>query len=94
MVCAILIIDIRFSDCRTLKEKRSALKPLLHRLHREFNVSAAEVDKNDVWNESIIGCALVSNDKCFAQASLAKIPDFITNHFSASDILQFSIQIM
>jgi uncharacterized protein YlxP (DUF503 family) len=32
--------------------KRSRLKPLLARLHREFNISVAEVDRNDAWKEA------------------------------------------
>jgi uncharacterized protein YlxP (DUF503 family) len=94
MIYAILILDLMFADCRSLKDKRSILKPLLHKLHGEFNVSAAEVDKNDLWNESIVGCALISNEKQFAEASLARIPDFIAKYFSDIDILKYSIQIL
>jgi len=94
MVYAILILDLKFSDCRSLKGKRSILKPLLHKLHGEFNISAAEVDKNVIWNESIIGCALISNEKRFAESCLTKIPDFITNNFSDIDILKYSIQFL
>jgi uncharacterized protein len=94
MIYAILILDLHFADCRSLKDKRRILKPLLHRLHREFNVSAAEVDKNDLWNESIIGCALVSNEKQFAEACLAKIPGFLAKYFSDIDVLKFSIQFL
>ena len=92
MVYAILVLDLRFADCRSLKDKRSILKPLLHKLHREFNVSAAELDKNEVWNESIVGCGLISNKKQFAEACLAKIPNFIVRHFSDIEILKYSIQ--
>jgi uncharacterized protein YlxP (DUF503 family) len=94
MVYAVLVLDLRFADCRSLKDKRSILKPLLHRLHKEFNVSAAEVDKNDAWNSSTIACGLISNEKQFAESCLAKISDFINKYFSGVDILNFSIQIM
>ena len=72
MVYAVLILDLMLTDCRSLKEKRSILKPLLHRLHKEYNVSAAEVDKNDIWNEAIIACALISNEKRAAESELGK----------------------
>ena len=91
MVYAVLVLDLRFADCRSLKDKRSILKPLLHKLHKEFNVSAAEVEKNESWNKAIVGCALISNEKQFAESCLAKIPDFITKYFPAVDILRFSI---
>ena len=94
MVYAILILDLKLNGCRSLKEKRSILKPFLHKLHKDFNVSAAEVDKNDAWNESIIACALISNEKLFAESCLAKIPDFIIKYFPDVDILKFSIQFL
>jgi len=94
MVYAVLVLDLRFADCRSLKDKRSILKPLLHKLHKEFNVSAAEVDMNDVWNGSTIACGLISNEKQFAESCLAKIPDFINKYFSAIDILKYSIQLL
>ena len=94
MIYAVLVIDLRFANCRSLKDKRSILKPLLHKLHREFNVSAAEVDKNEVWNDSTIAVGLISNEKLFAESCLAKIPDFITKYFSDIDILKYSIQIL
>jgi uncharacterized protein YlxP (DUF503 family) len=94
MIYAILILDLRFADCRSLKDKRSVLKPLLHKLHRQFNVSAAEIDKNEIWNESIVGCALITNEKQFAEVCLAKIPDFIVKYFSDIDIQKYSIQFL
>ena len=94
MVYAVLVLDLRFAECRSLKDKRSILKPLLHRLHKEFNVSVAEVDKNDIWNGSTIACGLISNEKQFAEYCLAKLPDFINKYFPDVDILNFSIQLM
>ena len=44
----------------SLKQKRSSLKSLAARLHREFNVSAAEVGLHDVWQSSTLGVAVVS----------------------------------
>ena len=94
MVYAVLVLDLRLSDCRSLKDKRSILKPLLHKLHREFNVSAAEVDKNEAWNDSTIAVGLISNEKSYAESCLAKIPDFIVRYFTDIDILKYSIQFM
>lgn len=92
IVYAVLILDLKLSDCRSLKEKRSILKPLLHKLHKEYNVSSAEVDKNEFWNESIIACALISNQKRAAESCLAGIPDYISKFFCEIEILSHSIQ--
>jgi uncharacterized protein len=92
MVYAILILDLKFSNCRSLKEKRSTLKPLLHRLHKEYNVSVAEVEKNDLWNEAVVACGLISNEKRTAESCLASIPGFLSKYFSDIEILTYSIQ--
>ncbi len=63
-------MQLRLPGCSSLKEKRSRLKPLLARLRKEFNVSVAEYDSQDAWQEAVIACALVSNDNGHTQRSL------------------------
>jgi hypothetical protein len=48
--------------CTSLKEKRGQIKPLLARVHNEFNVGAAETGLLDLWQSAWITCAIVSND--------------------------------
>jgi uncharacterized protein len=92
MVFAVMILDLKLADCRSLKEKRSILKPLLNKLRKQFNISASEVDKNDFWNETIVACGLISNEKRAAESYLAGIPDFIIKYFNEIEILSHSIQ--
>ena len=47
IMLATLTIHLRLPGCASLKEKRGHIKPLLNRLHREFNVSVAEMDLQD-----------------------------------------------
>ncbi len=75
-VCA-LMIELHLPGCASLKEKRSRLKPLLNALHREFNISAAEIDQQDHHQLSSIACVIVSNDGRHAQRVLSKIPPWI-----------------
>ncbi|MCJ7518920.1 MAG: DUF503 domain-containing protein [Anaerolineaceae bacterium] len=92
MVYSVLLLELRLSGCRSLKEKRSLIKPLLHRLHKEYNVSVAEIGNNAVWNESIIACGLISNEKRVAESCLAGIPVFMGKFFGDIEILSYSIQ--
>jgi uncharacterized protein YlxP (DUF503 family) len=62
MIVGTCRIELHLDGNDSLKGKRAALKPLLARLHREFNVSAAEVDRQDSWQESIIALACVANE--------------------------------
>jgi len=73
MSVGILTLQIQIPGCKSLKEKRSRLKPLIARLHREFNVSVAELGQQDDWDGAIIGCAMISNDSQFIQTSLQSI---------------------
>lgn len=73
MTVGLLTLTIHLPGCSSLKEKRRRLKPLLARLHREFNISAAELSRQDAWQEAVLGCALVSNDPAYTQRSLHTI---------------------
>jgi len=72
-----LTIELRLPGCRSLKEKRSRIKPLISNIHRQFNVSAAEIDHNDNWQSAVIACVIVSNDQGHAQQVLDGIPSWI-----------------
>jgi uncharacterized protein YlxP (DUF503 family) len=76
MVFAVLTLHIQIPGCKSLKEKRSAIQPVLLRLRREFNLSTAEVDLQDTWGEAVLACALVSNDATFARRALQKALDY------------------
>jgi uncharacterized protein len=75
-----IVLRLHLPGCRSLKEKRSRLKPLLAALHREFNVSAAEVEEMDRHRESVIAVVAVSNDGRHLERWLAKIPAWIEGH--------------
>jgi uncharacterized protein YlxP (DUF503 family) len=81
MSVGILTIQIQLPGCKSLKEKRSRLKPLIARLHREFNVSTAELKQQDIWDEATIGCALISNENQFTQTYLQKIIDWLNRNW-------------
>lgn len=94
MTIGILTLHFLLPGCTSLKEKRSHIKPLLARLHREFNISAAEVDRNDAWQESVIACALVSNEKAFTQRVLEKIVTYSEEHFPDLELLEHHVELL
>jgi uncharacterized protein YlxP (DUF503 family) len=73
MAIGVLTLQIQLPGCKSLKEKRGRLKPLIVRLHREFNLSVAELAQQDVWDETTIGCAMISNENQFSQTSLQTV---------------------
>ncbi|MCK5053611.1 MAG: DUF503 domain-containing protein [Anaerolineales bacterium] len=80
MHVAVVTIEIHLPGCNSLKEKRSKLKPLLARLQREFNISTAELEHNDVHRSAGIACAVVGNNDRHLQRMLEKIPGWIERH--------------
>ena len=77
MSIGILTLQINLPGCGSLKEKRRRLKPLITRLHKEFNISVAEIDHLDIWQSSMIACAVVSNDNAHSQRILQQVVKWI-----------------
>lgn len=91
MSLGLLTLHVQLPGCSNLKEKRSRLKPLLVRLRREFNVSVAEMELLDKWDEAILACALVSNGQGHIQHTLQIIVTWIEKNWP--DVLLIDHQI-
>ena len=72
----VLSLQLHLPGCSSLKEKRGRIKPLLARLHKEFNISVAEMDLHDKWQDAVISCAMVGNENAHLQQSLQAIADW------------------
>ncbi|MET7766428.1 DUF503 domain-containing protein [Streptomyces sp. NPDC005336] len=62
MYVGTLSFDLLLGDVRSLKEKRSVVRPIVAELHRKFAVSVAEVGDQDLYRRAEIGLAMVSGD--------------------------------
>ena len=80
IITATLILHVHLPGCRSLEEKRRRLKPLLARLHREFNVSAAELDHHEAWQSATIGCTMLGNDAAHLQRQMHTVSAWIDRH--------------
>jgi uncharacterized protein len=94
MAVGILTIQIELPGCKSLKEKRSRLKPLLTRLHREFNVSVAEIGLQDKWDQAAVGCVLISNEHQFSESSLQKITHWLERNWPDVTLIDDHIEII
>lgn len=77
MSVGLLSLHIMIPGCQSLKEKRSRIRPLIARLRKEFNVSVAEMDYQDTWQEALLMVATVSNHQDHSQRSLQAVTDWI-----------------
>ncbi len=86
-----LVLELQLPGCASLKEKRGRLKPLLNQLHKQFNVSAAEVELHDAHQSAVVACALVSNSNRHAQRALERIPGWIESRRPDVVVIDHSI---
>lgn len=93
MVIGICQIDLIIHNSNSLKEKRQVLKALIERVKNRFNVSAAEVGDNDVWQRSQIGLSVVGNDSSHINSMLDKILNFIES-LHLAEVIDHRIEIV
>ena len=90
----ILTIHLHLPGCTSLKEKRGRLKPLLNQLHKKFNVSVAEMDRQDMWQEAVIACALVNSDAAHVQHLLQAAAKWVEGNWTDGDVIDEKIEII
>jgi uncharacterized protein YlxP (DUF503 family) len=94
MVIGACIIELELPGLGSLKEKRGVLKSLLARLHKEFNVTAAEVDLHDVWQASTLGIATVSTSAGHAQNLLDNLVHWIETNRPDLEVVDHYVEII
>ena len=94
MVVAICRVSLSMPSSASLKDKRSALKPILSRLRREFNVSVAEVERQDDVAFGVIAMACVSTDAGYAHGLLEKAVGMIDRGHWAAVVDDYSIEVV
>lgn len=67
----------------SLKEKRMVVKHIVEKAGHKFNISIAEIDKQDVHKSIVIGFACVSNQTLHVEKMMNNVIDFIENNTDA-----------
>ncbi len=94
MIVGTCLIELHLEGNGSLKGKRAVLKPLLARLHREFNVSAAEIDHHDRWQSAAIALACVANDAAHVEQVLNSAVQWIEHHRPEVQVVDWQINIL
>jgi hypothetical protein len=92
MAIGLLSLHLSLPDCHSLKQKRSQIQPILTRLHREFNVAAAEISLQDHHHEAGLQVTALSTGCGEVQAFLQRVVDFINNTWPDVEILEYRIE--
>jgi uncharacterized protein YlxP (DUF503 family) len=65
-----LALDLLLGDVRSLKQKRSVVRPLVAELQRKHAVAAAEAGHLDLHRRALVGVAVVAADPAHCRAVL------------------------
>jgi uncharacterized protein YlxP (DUF503 family) len=93
MVIGACQLRLHLPGCTSLKGKRGLIRPLIARLYREFNVAAAEVEHQDVWQSADIAIVAVANDAGHIQAELQQIVRWIENNRPEMEVVDAQFEL-
>jgi uncharacterized protein YlxP (DUF503 family) len=77
MIVGIMTVHLSLHGITSLKGKRSIVKSIIGRLKSRFNISIAEVDRQDSKASAVIGMAIVCNETRFIDQQFDAIIDFM-----------------
>ena len=77
MIIGTLEVKLHAPYVHSLKEKRMIVRSLLARIRNKFNVSACEVDEQDLHQIIVIGLAAVANNTRDCDHLLDTLIEFI-----------------
>lgn len=77
MVVGTLEIEILIRESHSLKARRRVVKSLKDRIRSRFDVSVADVGDQEVWQRAVLGVAVVTNERRFANEVLSKVLDLV-----------------
>jgi uncharacterized protein YlxP (DUF503 family) len=70
-IVGLMHVALRLPLCRSLKEKRSAIKPCIHYLRRQMNLAVSETGNQDLRRSAVLALVTVSGDKDLVEQTLA-----------------------
>jgi uncharacterized protein YlxP (DUF503 family) len=94
MHIGVCTIELQLPGNGSLKGKRSVLKSIITRVSREFNVSIAEVDDQDVWQRAVLAVACVSPSTSYAHGQLERVVQWIESNRLDTVLLGYEIEML
>jgi uncharacterized protein YlxP (DUF503 family) len=93
MIIGACTIELHLPGNGSLKGKRSILKPLLTRLHRELNVATAEVGRNDAWQSAEVALVTIANEAGRVHTLLEQAVRWIEHNHPEVQVVDWEIEI-
>ncbi|MGA9352550.1 MAG: DUF503 domain-containing protein [Terriglobales bacterium] len=70
---ASLTLELRIEAAQSLKDKRQVVRSLKDRLRASFNISVAELDPSNLWNQATIGVVAVSYSRDYLDGLMKNV---------------------
>jgi uncharacterized protein YlxP (DUF503 family) len=93
MTVGVLQLELSIGDAMSLKDKRRVILSLKDRIAHSHNVSIAEVGALDEHRRSIIGIAMVANDRAYVEGGLSELVDFVKTVPSVN-LIDYQIELL
>ena len=93
MLVGLFQFELLLPQSDSLKAKRLVIKSLKARVQNKFNVSVAEVEYQDKWQRTVLGMAIVSNEKQFIDKTFNQIFNMIDEN-DQSEIVDHQVEII
>jgi len=72
-VIAFLTLELRIEHAQSLKDRRQVVRSLKDRLRTSFNVSVAELDGAELWNQATVGVVSISASKDYLRGLMENV---------------------
>ncbi len=73
MPIAHLTLELRIEHAQSLKDRRQVVRSLKDKLRAGFNVSVAELDRAELWNQATIGVVSINHSKDYLIGLMDKV---------------------
>lgn len=83
MIIGSCLICLTAEWCSSLKEKRMVVKSIVEKARHKFNISIAEVDRQDVHKSIVIGFVCVTNEVRHADEIIENVLNYIERNTDA-----------
>lgn len=90
--CCTIVLSVPWA--MSLKDKRQVVRSIVARVRNEFNVSIAEVDDQDIWQQATLGVACVSSSAAYAHGQLEAVVKFIDRQRPDAPIAGYEIEML
>lgn len=81
MQVAAMRLELSLPATRSLKEKRSVLRPVVEGLRRMASYSVAEVAHHDLWRRAALGVAVVAKNRRELERMMQRVEKYLDRQY-------------